>query len=137
MPGSSRELAEIFGGSDDEDMEFPFSLGVGKTLPDLSLPDGRVSDFFLKSIDSLSAPVSMESALVSMEGTAEKEVSAESGKVAAGGEKGSEIEKDAGSKKDEGDDKVKESAKAMDDTGSVSGEDYFFLLRWALFIIVM
>lgn len=63
LPTSSRELAEIFGASDDEeDMGFPFSLGVGKAFPDLSLPDGRVSEFFLNSINSLSVPpVSMDS----------------------------------------------------------------------------
>lgn len=126
LPGSSRELTEIFGGSDDEDMEFPFSLGVGKTFPDLSLPDERVSDFFLKSIDSLSVPVSMESTLVPMEGTAEKEVSAESGKVAAGG--GDGTGKDTGSKEDE----VKEPTEAIADS-AISGEDFF--LRWALFCI--
>lgn len=66
MPGSSRELAEIFGTSDDEeDMDFPFSLNVDKSFPDLNLTDGRVSEFFLKSINSLSVPVpSMNSALV-------------------------------------------------------------------------
>lgn len=95
-------------------MEFPFSLGVGKTFPDLSLPDERVSDFFLKSIDSLSVPVSMESALVSMEGTAEKEVTSESGKVAAGGEKEDKMGKDAGSEVTD------------ESTADLSGEDFFF-----------
>ena len=63
MPGSSRELAEIFGTSDDEeDIGFPFSLGgVGKNFPDLSIPDGRVSEFFLNSISTLSVPTSIES----------------------------------------------------------------------------
>lgn len=66
LPGSSRELAEIFGTSDDEeDMDFPFSLNVDKTFPDLNLADGRVSEFFFKSLNSLSVPVSMDSALVS------------------------------------------------------------------------
>lgn len=37
-------------------MDFPFSLNVGKTFPDLSLPDGRVSEFFLNSINSLGDP---------------------------------------------------------------------------------
>lgn len=66
LPGSSQELAEIFGTSDDEeDMDFPFSLNVDKSFPDLNLTDGRVSEFFLKSINSLGGPVSsMDSALV-------------------------------------------------------------------------
>lgn len=46
-------------------MEFPFCLNVDKTFPDLNLADGRVSEFFLKSINSLNVPVSMDSALVS------------------------------------------------------------------------
>lgn len=66
LPGSSRELAEIFGTSDDEeDMDFPFSMNVDKSFPDLSLNDGRMSEFFLKSINSLSVPVrSTDSTLV-------------------------------------------------------------------------
>lgn len=77
LPGSSRELAEIFGTSDDEeDMDFPFSLNVDKTFPDLHLAD---SEFFLKSIKSLG----MDSALVSSSDTVgEKLVVAGSGMVA-------------------------------------------------------
>ena len=59
MPGSSRELAEIFGTSDDE---FPFCLNVDKTFNELALPDARVSEFFL---NSLNTTVSMDSALAS------------------------------------------------------------------------
>jgi hypothetical protein len=71
MPGSSRELAEIFGTSDDEeDMDFPFSLNVDKTFPDLNLADGRVSEFFLKSINSLGVPVSIDSSMVPSSGMA-------------------------------------------------------------------
>ena len=67
LPSSSQELADIFGGSDDEeDMDFPFSLNVGKTFPDLSLPDGREAEFFLNSLNSLSdIPVTMDSGLPS------------------------------------------------------------------------
>ena len=55
LPSSSQELADIFGNSDDEDMEFPFSLNnVDKTFPHLSLPDGRDTEFFLNSLNSLS-----------------------------------------------------------------------------------
>ena len=65
LPGSSRELAEIFGTSDDEeDKDFPFSLNADKTFPDLNLADGRVSEFF-KSINSLTVPGTMESTLAS------------------------------------------------------------------------
>ncbi len=54
LPGSSQELADIFGTSDDEeDMEFPFSLNVGKTFSDLTLPDGQETEFFLNSLSSL------------------------------------------------------------------------------------
>lgn len=52
-------------------MDFPFSLNVDKSFPDLNLGDGRVSEFFLKSINSLSAPApSMDTALVPSSGTA-------------------------------------------------------------------
>lgn len=64
LPGSSRELAEIFGTSDDEEDLFPFSLNADKTFPNLNLADGRVSEFF-KSINSLTVPGTMDSALAS------------------------------------------------------------------------
>ena len=101
LPGSSKELAEIFGGSDEEeDMDFPFSLNVEKQFPPLSLQDGRVSEFFLNSINSLSDSVPMDSGLVaSLEGVAAEKVPERDGNDGGGGggkEKGSDNGKSGG-----------------------------------------
>ena len=49
LPGTSQELAEIFGTSDDEDEDFPFNLNsyltVGKELGDIGLPDSEPKRF--------------------------------------------------------------------------------------------
>lgn len=65
LPSTSQELADIFGASDEEqDMDFPFSLNMGKAFTDLSLPGSREADFFLNSLNSLdSIPVSSNSNL--------------------------------------------------------------------------
>lgn len=76
LPGSSRELVDIFGTSDDEEnIDFPFSLNVGKSFPEL-LPEGREAEFFLNSLTSLSMDTSLSPAV---------EVGAE--KAASAGEK--------------------------------------------------
>lgn len=105
LPSSSKELADIFGGSDEEeDMDFPFSLNVEKSFPPLSLPDGRVSEFFLNSINALGDPVNMESGLVaSLQGEA-----GEAEKVATPDEEGKkEGRGDVGK---EGEDEIKVAA---------------------------
>ncbi len=70
-------------------MDFPFSLNVEKQFPPLSLPGGRVSEFFLNSINSLSDPVNMDSGLVaSLEGVAEKVATPEDGGGGSGEKEG-------------------------------------------------
>lgn len=114
LPGSSRELAEIFGTSDDEeDMGFPFSLGgVGKSFPDLPIPDGRVSEFFLNSINALNVPGSVaDSGLVggAVAGAAEKSVTSDE-KGAELPPPGEKFEDGAGRGEGEGGEEVKSAS---------------------------
>ena len=74
MPSTSQELADIFGESGEEhDIDFPFSLNMGKAFTDLSLPDSREADFFLNSLNSLdSIPVSSSSSCLPSEKRSKK-----------------------------------------------------------------
>lgn len=65
LASNSQELADIFGTSDEvHDMDFPFSLNMGKAFTDLSLPDSRETDFFLNNLNALdSIPVTSRSSM--------------------------------------------------------------------------